>query len=610
MRMRKLFVLFMALSCLTALPVQNRVAAHFSETDAPQVAGSATPTATLPTWVVRSNENTQVLLAVLARFGPEGAGRIGVNGFDEQIIDLKPNVNERANQATREAIQVLKGRLATEKDPLVRQDLEILIKSAEDNIRGNELNLKYEIPYFNMAQLVFFGLRGLLDDQVPAERQKAALVRLRRYAGMEEGYEPITALAEARTREQLTRPGLLGPPKVQVEKDLSNTDFFINGISQLLEKYKIAGYQEAFTKLKEQITAYNDFVRKEILPRARTDFRLPPEEYAFALEQFGVDIPPAQLAAKAHAAFNEIQKEMQELAPRVAKEKGINATDYRDVIRALKKDQLVGEAIQPFYAKRIGEIEEIIRREHLVTLPARPVRIRLASEAESAAQPAPNMRPPRLLGNTGEIGEFVLPLRIPSKPGEATKQYDDFTFAAASWTLSSHEARPGHELQFASIIEKGVSSARAIFAFNSTNVEGWGLYSEAIMKPYMPLDGQLISLQHRMMRAARAFLDPELQAGKVTPEQAMRVLKEDVVLSDAMATQEVERYTFRAPGQATSYFYGFTRLMELRSEVEKQLGKKFNPQKYHDFILSQGLLPPDLLRKAVMEEIKANRLTD
>jgi uncharacterized protein (DUF885 family) len=195
------------------------------------------------------------------------------------------------------------------------------------------------------------------------------------------------------------------------------------------------------------------------------------------------------------------------------------------------------------------------------------------------------MRPPRLLGNTGEIGEFVLPLRIPSKPGEPTKQYDDFTFEAASWTLSAHEARPGHELQFASIIEKGVSSARAIFAFNSTNVEGWGLYSEAIMKPFMPLDGQLISLQHRLQRAARAFLDPELQSGKLTPEQAMRVLKEDVVLSDGMATQEVERYTFRAPGQATSYFYGFTRLMELRADTEKMMGKQFDQQKYHDFIL-------------------------
>jgi len=32
------------------------------------------------------------------------------------------------------------------------------------------------------------------------------------------------------------------------------------------------------------------------------------------------------------------------------------------------------------------------------------------------------------------------------------------------------------------------------------------------------------------------------------------------------------------------------------------LGTKFNPERFHDFILSEGLLPPDLLRKAVTKE--------
>jgi hypothetical protein len=299
------------------------------------------------------------------------------------------------------------------------------------------------------------------------------------------------------------------------------------------------------------------------------------------------------------------------LAPRIAKEKGLNASDYRGVIRALKQEQLIGEAILPHYQKRIQEIETIIRREHLVTLPERQMRIRIASEAESAQTPAPNMRPPRLLGNTGEMGEFVLPLNIPAPSGSqdgGTQKFDDFTFAAASWTLTAHEGRPGHEMQFAAMVEKGVSTARAVFAFNSTNVEGWGLYSEAVMKPYMPLEGQLISLQHRLLRAARAFLDPELQAGKVTREEALRVLKEDVVLSEAMANQEVERYTFRAPGQATSYFYGFTNLMELRADTERSLGKSFDRQKFHDFVLAQGLLPPKLVRKAVFEEFAAKKL--
>jgi uncharacterized protein (DUF885 family) len=93
-----------------------------------------------------------------------------------------------------------------------------------------------------------------------------------------------------------------------------------------------------------------------------------------------------------------------------------------------------------------------------------------------------------------------------------------------------------------------------------------------------------------------------LQMGKVTPEQAYKVLEDDVVLSHAFATEEVERFTFRSPGQANSYFYGYTNLLALRKETEAALGKKFDQKKFHDFILAQGLLPPDLMRKAVIED--------
>src|SRR4029453_17196480 len=118
-----------------------------------------------------------------------------------------------------------------------------------------------------------------------------------------------------------------------------------------------------------------------------------------------------------------------------------------------------------------------------------------------------------LIGKKGGMGEFVLPLRVPTAGAAAgaMQGYDDFTFDAASWTLTAHEARPGHELQFAALVEKGVSLARAVFAFNSVNVEGWALYAEAEIKPALPLEGQLIGLQHRLLRAARAFLDPDLQ---------------------------------------------------------------------------------------------------
>ena len=194
--------------------------------------------------------------------------------------------------------------------------------------------------------------------------------------------------------------------------------------------------------------------------------------------------------------------------------------------------------------------------------------------------------------------------RPESKDGKSLAM-DDFTYAAISWTLTAHELRPGHEMQFAKMVENGVSTARAVYAFNSANVEGWGLYTEAVILPYLPDEGQLCSLLMRMMRAARAYIDPELQMGTMTYAEGKRILMEDCVLSEGMTRQELDRYTFRMPGQATSYFYGFTKLMEIRKEVEKTLGAKFNQKRFHDFILEQGLLPPDLLRKAVLKEFMA-----
>jgi uncharacterized protein (DUF885 family) len=121
----------------------------------------------------------------------------------------------------------------------------------------------------------------------------------------------------------------------------------------------------------------------------------------------------------------------------------------------------------------------------------------------------------------------------------------------------------------------------------------------------MPPEGQLVSLQLRLQRAVRAFMDPELQQGLFTFDSAREFLEKQVVLSPAFATAEVERFTFRAPGQATAYFYGYTRLTALREEAQRKLGARFDARAFHDAIIGEGLLPPDLLRAAVLEKIGA-----
>jgi uncharacterized protein (DUF885 family) len=99
-----------------------------------------------------------------------------------------------------------------------------------------------------------------------------------------------------------------------------------------------------------------------------------------------------------------------------------------------------------------------------------------------------------------------------------------------------------------------------------------------------------------------------LNLGLIEPEQALDFIIKDVGLSRPMAVQEVDRYTFRAPGQATSYYVGYMNLMSLRTEVELLMRDKFKQREYHDFLLAQGLLPPEILRQAVMEEFVQPRL--
>lgn len=553
-------------------------------------------------WIARSNGYTNTLLDIQLRHSPESGSQQGVAKYDERIADPSLRDELKARHETEIALDKIKAARARETDKKVREDLDILVKAFELQFRVEDFELQHEVPFDNASESVFQGLRGLLDDQVSAARRPAALIRLRKYAGVEPGFKPYVDLLKQRAVDQMAKPGVVFPSKDRIETELGRNSNYVEGIASLFKQYKLAGWEPAYARLKGQLEDYDAWVRSTLLPKARTDFRLPPEKYALAFEGYGIDLPPAEIAVMAHAAFAQYQREMAPLAAKVAQANGWPSADYRAVIAKLKEDQITGAAILPFFEKRLHDIEAIIVAQNLVTLPNRPAIIRLASDAETAQQPAPHMSPPPFLHNTGQRGEFVLPLNIPSASGASEDKYDDFTYDAVTWTLISHEARPGHELQFDSMVEQGVSLARALYAFNSTNAEGWGLYSEYIMQPFEPAQGQLLTLQLRLLRAARAFLDPELQSGRTTPQQAYAVLENDVVLSHAFAKEEVERFTYRSPGQANSYFYGYTRLLALRKETEDALGGKFDQKRFHDFILAQGLLPPDLMRKAVLEE--------
>ncbi|HWK41676.1 MAG TPA: DUF885 domain-containing protein [Croceibacterium sp.] len=549
-------------------------------------------------WVEKSNAYTLQLLEMEAQFSPESVSQTGLEQFDGLTMDLGPDLDGRYIAASEGQLDKLRAAQAATADPLLKQDLQILIDAIEQGIEGTRLNQRLTLAWTDVPEVVFGNLNSLLDEQIAPARRATARQLLERYTGLYPGTTPLTDLAKARWAES-QGAGKVGPYRDRVEDTLGKLDTYIAGIRELFETYQIEGAGPALDAMERQFRDYAAWQRAEVLPAARDDFRLPPELYAYRLKAVGIDLPPEELISRARRAFYETRSQMQALAPQVAAKFGYTDTSYPAVLAELKKRTIPEDRMEAHYAEVLDQLQKIAARERIVTLPDYPVRMRLGTTAENAASPAPHMIPPRLIGNTGERGTFVLTTGV--VPGSNVVA-NDFNFDAAAWTLSVHEGRPGHELQFARMVENGVSQARILYAFNSVNVEGWALYAEAETLPYEPVEGQLIALQHRLLRQARAMLDPMLNLGLTDKATAERILSEEAGFSPAMVKQEVDRYTFRAPGQAGSYFHGYTQLADLRVATELALGAKFDRMAFNDFVVGQGLLPLDLLAQAVRED--------
>ena len=118
------------------------------------------------------------------------------------------------------------------------------------------LRRAHQVPYENASEDVFQGLRLLLDDQVAPERRKAALVRLRKYAGVEPGYTPYTEILKQRDEEQIAKPSMIYPAKLEIEtrafaqSELSSTAFLA-----LFKQYGLTGWEEPYAKLKTELKA-------------------------------------------------------------------------------------------------------------------------------------------------------------------------------------------------------------------------------------------------------------------------------------------------------------------------------------------------------------------
>jgi len=270
----------------------------------------ASVVAATPDWIERSNRIATEMMDEQARFFPESASYQGREEFDSGVADIGPKIYERSMAQQERRLVHLRALLAREKDAKVREDIEILIDATNRLLTTQKLNRQYLIRFFGPADIANFGLASLLDPRNKPERQARALVRLKRYAGLEPGYTPIAVQARARIQEDLARPGLIGPYVEEVKRSLDNTDYYLKGLADLFTKAGLKGWEADLDTLGKQLHEYNDWARQAVIPRTRKEVRLPPAIYADKLKQVGVDIGPEELIERATYDFQEIRDRM------------------------------------------------------------------------------------------------------------------------------------------------------------------------------------------------------------------------------------------------------------------------------------------------------------
>ena len=314
-------------------------------------------------------------------------------------------------------------------------------------------------------------------------------------------------------------------------------------------------------------------------------------------------------ALVAHRAFDGLdadqilelgwQKLAEEKAARVAAAREVdpNASEA-EVVDRIKSDQPAdfGAALEAYRTAMIRSRTHLIEHD-LVTVPPderidvveTPEYLRNVLPFAAYFEPATFDRDPK--------GIYVVTPSVHDEPN-AMREHN---FASISNT-SIHEAYPGHHLQL-DTARRNPSLTR-LLADAPEFVEGWGMYSELMMREHgFDDDPRFRVVMHTdaIWRACRIILDVRLHRGELTIDEAIDFMVEHTNFERANATAEVRWYTYR-PTYPLSYLLGRTLLLKLRADEQTRLGDAFSLKGFHDTLLRNGSLPISFHRRLLAGE--------
>jgi uncharacterized protein (DUF885 family) len=530
-------------------------------------------------------------LGYLYEICPTGAALDGVHTYDDLLEDLSRSAMEAQARAlsgfARRLGEIpLDGLTEIERieHPVIAANIRARIFDIEE-VRTWERNPQYYADVLAMS----LATQAMFPYTSEDERARRVLSKLRQ----------APRLIQAARDNIKEPPGIFAKVGLEtlrgvlkfIEHDLPRA---FSGVDDL---HLLGDLADASSEAADAVKGYSGYLEVELAPRARASFRLGREKFERKLQlEEGLSIGVDKLLVIAGRELWQAQEEFRRVASRLN-----SGGDPLEAWRMAKEDHPGPGQIVRLAQAQIAQLLTFIERHDLVTIPpAEPLVV--AQTPDFYRWSFASMWTPGPFESKPTRSYYYVTDADPSWPPERQSEHLRDFAAATLWSISMHEAYPGHFVH-ALHLRRIESKLRKSLLFSpASSVEGWAHYCEQMMieagfeknNPAVRL-GQLAET---LIRLARFIVGIRLHAEDMSVEAGMRFFRDEAFMEEAGARREAERGAFDPTYLV--YSAGKLMLLKLRADYKAQQGSKFSLRTFHDTYLGNGTLPIWAQRKLML----------
>jgi hypothetical protein len=515
------------------------------------------------------------VLRVLAQFDPEPWTQAGVTGFEKRTIDVGKDRPDRY----RRALEPLVARIAARSEtasPEEAADLQLLASTLDNALRRSAIEARL-VPCIDLSTVVVAGVTSLLERGTPTARD-AAVARLRSYAGTA-GAPGVFAVCAAAMRAALDDNDLLLPSRGHVEGELAAAPERLAALRARLRAADLPEAGSALAAIGAQYEAYTPLL-KEIARRAPIMQPLEAALFEQAERELGIETRSDELVAAARAGFDLLQARLREESAGYARARGSAGEPFSAALASIRATSIPDGQEVKAYLAALDALRGIVAKDVGAAVSSLAVEVRVAPGADPRL--SPHLSP-----------EALHRRAVLLVPGARSEAPPEFRCAAAAWVFSAREGIPGRALR-----NEGLASPVRSFFGSAAASEGWTSYAEWLVRPWLPVEARLLSLQLELLRAARLLVADALLRG-ASRDTLAQFLVDQVGISAQLAAMEIASIEASPPYGALAHagFLGWLGLDRLAAE-------RGVPRA--DFVrraLALGPLPPRIAAAALLPSV-------